>query len=496
MSQTERQDGRQEIKPDICVIGAGVGGRAAAMAAAAFGVNVVLVERGPAHGEHPAAAAEAGASRNGALASKALLAAAARSWLIRQGARAGGAPAGGPGDDPAGHFMAAQAHVRAVLAAAAPETARERIRGLGVRVLAGDVHFTDPRTVAVDGFDIRARRFIIATGASPAPPDIPGLSETPYLTTDTIFDLTACPRHLLVIGANGVALELAQAFGRLGAAVTVLDTAAPLAEADPECANILRQALAREGVSLRAPVTLTRIRGEGDGVAAEIAADGGTEIIAGSHILVATGRRPNVEGLGLDAAGIRHDARGIAVDRGLRTRNRQVYAIGEAAGAAALNHLARHQAGLVVRNALFRTPAGSDRNAVPAVIHTDPELAQVGQSEAQARAAVGRIRILRAAYGENDRARAEGSLTGHVKIVTDRKGAILGVSIVGPGAAEAIVPWTLALAQRLNIEAMAGVIVPYATYAEVGKRAAMTYFTRGLTSPLVRRIIVWLRRFG
>lgn len=369
-----------------------------------------------------------------------------------------------------------------------------------MRVLQGDCRFTDPHTVTVNGYDVRARRFIIATGSSPAPPDIPGLAAVPYLTTATVFALDACPRHLIVIGGDAVGLELAQAFRRFGAAVTVLERATPLAGADPECAAIVLAALARDGIAVRTGVEIKSVRGETAGIAIEIATDGGGETIEGSHILVAAGRRPNAETLGLDAAGIRHDARGIAVDRGLRTSNRQVYAIGEVTGAPALTHLARHQAGLVVRNALFRTPVTSDGNAVPTVVFTDPELAQVGRTEDAARAAVGRIRVLRSPYCENDRARASGvtagPITGHVKIVTDRKGAILGVTIVGAGAAEAIAAWTLAISQRLNIEAMAGVIVPYPTYAEVGKRAAMTYFTRGLTSPLVRRIIVWLRRFG
>ncbi|HEX3938050.1 MAG TPA: FAD-dependent oxidoreductase [Xanthobacteraceae bacterium] len=502
MSQTERQEiqqeTRSEIKPDLCVIGAGAGGLAAAAAAAAFGVNVVLIDRGPvADGDRSGQHRDAGA-----LASKAFLAAAARAHWVRPNVLHQGVLHQAllrDGDDDAGfavNYPAVRDYVRDVVAAAAPETSLDRINGLGVRVLQGECRFTDPHTVAVNGYDVRARRFIIATGSAPALPDIPGLADVPYFTTGTVFDLKVCPRHLIVIGAQPIGLELAQAFARFGAAVTVLEAATPLHGVDTECAAIVLDALAREGIAVRAGVEITCVRGEGDGIAADIAVDGGNATIEGSHILVATGRRPNVEALGLDAAGIRHDPSGITVDRGLRTSNRHVYAIGEVAGAAALTHLARHQAGLVVRNALFRTPVTNDSNAVPSVICTDPELAQVGHTEDGARAAVGRIRVLRSAYGENDRARASGTTTGHVKIVTNRKGAILGATIVGAGAAEAIVAWTLAISQRLNIEAMAGVIVPYPAYAEVGKRAAMTYFTRGLTSPLVRRIIVWLRRFG
>ncbi len=477
---------RQEIKPDICVIGAGAGGLAAASAAAAFGVNVVLIERAKMGGE---------ALNSGALPSKALLAAAAGANTFRNAWRFGiKSPRFGV------DFAAVRAHVRDVIAAVEPQDSRERFNGLGVRVLEGEGRFTDPQTVAVNGYDVKARRFVIATGSAPELPAIPGLADTPHLTNETIFDLAECPRHLIVIGADAVGLELAQAFRRFGAAVTVLDAAAPLAGADPECASVVLDALAREGVVVRAPVEVRGVRRSLARVQVDIvAADGPeqkTQTIDGSHLLVAVGRRPNLEHLDLDAAGIRYQPGGIVVDRGLRTTNKNVYAIGDVTGAPQLSHLARHQAGLVIRNALFRTPVDADRYAVPVVTYTEPELAQVGLTEDEARARTGVIRVLRAPYRENDRARATGATSGHVKIVTDRKGDILGASIVGAGAAENIAAWTLAINQRLNIEAFAGVIVPYPTYAEVGKRAAMTYFTRGLTSPLVRRMIGRLRRFG
>ncbi len=327
-------------------------------------------------------------------------------------------------------------------------------------------------------------------------PDIPGLAETPYLTNETVFDLAECPRHLIVIGAGSVGLELAQAFHRLGAEVTVLEAAAPLASEDAECAAIVLDALEREGVKLRSGIVIAQVRRMLARVQVEITSEAGKETIEGSHLLVAIGRAPNVAELDLDSAGIRYAADGITVDRRLRTSNRQVYAIGDVTEGPKSTHLAKHHAGLVVRNALFRTPVNADRHAIPVVTYTDPELAQVGFTEDEARAHAGAIRVLRWPYRENDRAQATGSTIGHIKIITDRKGGILGATIVGAGAAENITAWALAINQGLNIEAFAGVIVPYPTYAEVGKRAAMTYFTRGLTSPLVRRIIGWLRRFG
>jgi pyruvate/2-oxoglutarate dehydrogenase complex dihydrolipoamide dehydrogenase (E3) component len=477
---------RQEIKPDICIIGAGAGGLTAAAAAAAFGVNVVLVEgRGAGH-------------RTGALPAKALQAAAERAGFARNGARYG-VSALRPGMDFAAarrQFAAARAHVQDVLAAVAPQQSHERFNGLGVRIVEGEGRFTDRATVAVNGFDIRARRFVIATGSSPALPAIPGLADLPYFTEDTIFDLPDCPRHLIVIGASAAGLELAQAFRRLGAEVTVLDAAAPLPDDDVECAGIVRDALTREGVVIRSGVEIARVRRALAKVQVEIVGADGPQTIEGSHLLIAAGRQPNVDRLDLEAAGIRYGIDGIDVDPRLRTSNKQVYAIGDVTGAPHFTHLAQHHAALVVRHALFRTPVRADRLAVPRVIYTDPELAQVGLSEDEARTTAGDIRVLRSPYRENDRALATGAVAGHIKVVTDRHGGILGVTLVGAGAAENIAAWTLAIEQKLNIGAVAGVIMPYPTYAEVGKRAAMTYFTRGLTAPLTRRIIGWLRRFG
>lgn len=471
--------GRQTIRPDMCVIGGGTAGLAAASAAAAFGVNVVLIERGAMGG---------GDLYGGSVPAQALFAAAARAKAARNGAELG---AKGRVD-----FAAVRQQVRNAVAAAAMRDTPERLKGLGVRIVEGEGRFTGADTVAVDGNDIQARRFVIATGSSPAVPAIPGLATTPHLTPETLFDLAECPRHLIVLGDETTGLELAQAFRRLGAEVTVVAEAEPLAGEDAECAAIVRDALAREGVAFRTGVTVNAVRRTLSRVQVDIAGEGGPQTVEGSHLLITTGRRPNVEALDLDKAGVRYSPAGIAVDRGLRTSRGHIYAIGDVTAGPKLSHLAHHQAGLVVRQALFRMAPGADRQAVPRLVATDPELAQVGPLEDEARARAGTIRVLRAPYRENDRAQACGATAGHIKIVTDRRGAVLGATIVGPGARENIAAWTLAINQNLNIEALAGVMVPYPSYAEVGKRAARTYFSRGLTSPLVRRIIGWLRRFG
>jgi len=311
-----------------------------------------------------------------------------------------------------------------------------------------------------------------------------------------VFNLTARPEHLVVIGAGPIGLELAQAFRRLGAEVTVLEAAQPLAREDPECAGIVLDALAREGVVVRAGAAVVRVEAADARVKVVVRAGAGEQVLDGSHLLVATGRRVNTAGLGLEDAGIEYDGGGIRVDQGLRTANKRVYAIGDAAGGAQFTHAANYHAGLVIRNALFRLRVKVDDDLIPRVTFTDPELAHVGLTEAEARRRGVALRVLRWPYHENDRAQAERETVGHIKVVTDRRGRILGATIVGAAAGELITTWTLAISQGLNIRAFTGIVVPYPTLAEVGKRAAITYFTPSLTSPWVRRIIALLRRFG
>jgi pyruvate/2-oxoglutarate dehydrogenase complex dihydrolipoamide dehydrogenase (E3) component len=474
----------QVLEPDICVIGAGAGGLSVAAAAAAFGVPVALIERGRMGGE---------CLNVGCVPSKALLAAARHAAAHAQ-SPAFGVTYGAPTID----FAAVRAHVRDVIGTIAPNDSTERFTGLGVRVIAGTAQFKDAATVAVgDQFEIKARRFVIATGSAPAIPSIAGLAATPYFTNETIFDLAECPAHLVVIGAGAVGLELAQAFRRLGAAVTVLEAATPLGKEDPECAAVVLDRLVREGVAIRAGVTVRRVAGAHGKVQVVLGATGGAEeTIEGSHLMIAAGRTPNLAGLGLDRAGIKCDPRGLILDRRLRTTNKRVYAIGDAAGARHFTHVANYHAGLVVRHALFRLPVRASTDALPRVTFTDPELAHVGASEAEVRARSDRLQVLRWPYHENDRAQAERTTEGHIKVITSRNGRILGATIVGHNAGELISAWSLAVGQRLNIRAMATTVLAYPTLAEIGKRAAITRYTAGLTSPVVRRMIAWLRRLG
>jgi pyruvate/2-oxoglutarate dehydrogenase complex dihydrolipoamide dehydrogenase (E3) component len=471
------------LTPDICIIGAGSAGLSVAAAAAAFGVPVVLIEKGKMGGD---------CLNYGCVPSKALLAAARRATDPKRVTPFGLTQPRAEVD-----FAKVNAHVRSVIAAIAPNDSKERFASLGVRVIEGAARFKDRKTVAVaDTFEIKARRVVIATGSSPAVPPIAGLTEAPYLTNETIFGLQRCPEHLIVIGAGPVGLELAQAHRRLGARVTVLEAATPLAKDDPECAAIVLEALTRDGVTIRQGVNVTRV-GQNDGkIQAVIEAPQGEETIEGSDLLVATGRKPNLDSLELANAGIKYGPGGIVVDRGLKTTNRKVYAIGDVAGGPQFTHAANYHAGIVIRNALFRLPSRVSDDQIPWVTFTEPELAHVGLTEADARARHKAIRVLRWPYHENDRAQAERDTHGHIKVVTAKNGRILGATIVGAQAGELIAAWTLALSRSLNIRAMTELVVPYPTLSEIGKRAAMTYFSPSLTNPRVRRLINFLRRFG
>lgn len=468
------------LTPDLCVIGAGAAGLAVAAGAVQMGASVVLVGRGAMGGD---------CLNVGCVPSKSLIAAANLAHHARRAAALGlGAMA------PAVDLGAVADSVARVIDTIAPHDSIERFEGLGVTVLQADARFTDPETVRAGATDIRARRFVVATGSSPAIPPIPGIETVPYFTNETIFAHRALPSHLIVIGGGAVGIELAQAYRRLGSAVTVIDAGPLLGHEDPELVAILAERLRGEGLRLHPSTIVARVEQTPDGTAI-ILSNG--ERITGSHLLVAAGREANIAALGLDAAGIAATQHGITVDPGLRTTNRRVDAIGDVAGGPQFTHVALYHAGIVIRNALFRLPARVDYRALPRVTYSDPELAQVGMTEATARDAHGdRIRVLRWAFAENDRAQTERDTAGVVKIVTTARGRILGAAILGAGASEQIAAWVLAISRRLKIGAMANLILPYPTRGEAGKRAAGTFYTPALFLPRTRRLVRLLARFG
>ena len=471
------------LKPDICVIGAGSGGLSVAAATAALGVSCVLIEKGMMGGD---------CLNYGCVPSKALIASGKRAEALR---RAG--PFGMAAAEPVVDFTRVNDHVKSVIAAIAPHDSEERFTDLGVTVIREEASFINPKRVIAGDYEIRARRYVIATGSSPMVPPIPGLERVPYLTNETIFENRQRPVHIIIIGGGSIGMEMAQAHRRLGSNVTVVEMFSPLSKDDPEAAEIVIDKLRREGVDIRNDVKVVGVTGGKGAFTVEIESERGTkQKVSGTHLLVAAGRKPNVDGLGLEEAGIAYDRNGISVDKGLRTSNRRVYAIGDVAGGYQFTHVANYHAGLVIRSALFRLPVKENPDIIPWVTYTDPELAQVGLTEAEARDKHKDTRVLRWSYEENDRAQTERATDGFIKVVTSKRGKILGATIVGASAGELIQIWALAMSQGLKIKALTGFVSPYPTLGEISKRVAITYYTPSLTKPWLRRIIGFLRLFG
>ncbi len=470
------------LKPYLCIIGAGSGGLSVAAAAAQLGVSTVLIERGKMGGD---------CLNYGCVPSKSLIAAAHAAHAARQAGRFG-VEAGSPDAD----FPRVRDHVRDVIASIAPHDSQERFEGLGATVLRESAVFVDRDEVQAGQFRIRAKRFVIATGSSPMVPSVPGLKQVPYFTNETIFENDIRPEHLLVLGGGPIGCELAQAHRRLGCEVTIVQRGRLLHRDDADLAEVVRRRFLDEGISLVENATVTSAA-ESDGMVRITVQDGEeTREVVGTHLLVAAGRRASIEDLNLDAAGIRCHRRGIAVDDGLRTSNRRVYAIGDAIGRLQFTHVAGYHAGIVVRRALFRLPTRVNESAAPWVTYTDPELAQVGLSEAQARDAYGdRVRVVSMPLEGNDRFRAERETEGLLKVMVHR-GRVVGASMVGAHAGELIHPWCLMATHRMKIGQMTSAILPYPTRGEINKQIAGSYFTPTLFGKRTRRLVGFLTRLG
>jgi len=472
----------QTLSADICVIGGGSGGLTVAAGASQLGAKTILVERAKMGGD---------CLNYGCVPSKALIAAGHAAHAVRRAARFG-IDVGPPSAD----FARVRDYVQGVIAEIAPQDSVERFEGLGVRVIAASARFHDHATVAAGDRLITARRFVVATGSAPAVPPIPGLDRVRFETNETIFERASRPEHLIVIGGGPIGLELAQAHLHLGAEVSVIEMFAALGRDDPELAEIVKTAFRRDGGRLHENVKVIEVAPAGAGIAVTIEVAGARQTVRGSHLLVAAGRRPNLHGLDLEKAGIAYGAKGIVVDKRLRTSNPRVFAIGDAAGGYQFTHVAAYHAGIVIRNVLFRLPAKLDDRAVPRVTFTTPELAQVGATEDEARKRHGAIRVLRWPFAENDRAHAESLVEGLVKVVTSTHGTVLGAGIVGAHAGELIQSWILPIAKRMKIKDVAGLILPYPTLGEANKRAAGAYYLPSLFSERTRRIVRLLARLG
>ncbi|MBB4657548.1 dihydrolipoyl dehydrogenase family protein [Parvularcula dongshanensis] len=467
---------RGDIEADVCVIGAGSGGLSTAYGTSQLGRKTVLIEGAQMGGD---------CLNFGCVPSKALLAAGKAAQHAREAGRFGVTLA-----EPEVDFAKVHEHVRGVIETIAPNDSVERYEGLGVTVIRAWARFTGPDTLVAGDTTVRAKHFVLATGSRPSVPAIEGLDQVPYLTNEILFDLTERPRHLIIIGGGPIGLEMAQAHRRLGSDVTVVEGGAILGKDDPELVAEVRKAVSQDGVRIEedAKVVLVEKNGNG-GLTLRAERDGRTFEVAGSHLLVAVGREPNIEKLGLEAAGVETDENGVKVDEYLRTTNRRVWAVGDVAGGLKFTHVAGYHAGLVVRNMLFKVSKAKNEAAAkaPHVTYTDPELAQIGLTEAEAK----KIdhKVARFAYHENDRAIAERTPQGFAKVIVGKGGKVLGAGIVGKNAGELIGLWALAVSSELKLTAITSMIAPYPTLTEVSKRAASAYYTDTLFSDRTKKVV-------
>jgi len=467
------------LKTDLLVIGAGSGGLSVAAGAVQMGADVILLEGGEMGGD---------CLNYGCVPSKALIASGKAAHAQTTAAKFGVANV-----DPKADYAAAKDHVADVIAQIAPVDSQERFEDLGVKVIRAYGEFISATDVRAGEDVITARRIVIATGSSPFVPPVPGLDTVPFETNESLFELRDKPGHLLIVGGGPIGMEMAQAHRRLGCEVTVIEGAKALGKDDPELAAIVLESLRDEGIEIAEDAMAKEVCGKAGAI--EIEAEDG-RVFKGTHLLMAVGRKPNTERLNLDAAGIETTRGGIKVDAGLRTTNRSVYAIGDVAGGLQFTHVAGYHAGLVIRSALFGLPAKQSTDHIPWATYTQPELAQVGLTEAEARKAHGdKLEVARFDYSHNDRAIAERKTTGLIKVMVV-KGRPVGASIAGYQAGELINLWALVIANRLKMKHVANMVAPYPTIGEINKRAAGAYFSPKLfENSMVKRIVGFVQRW-
>lgn len=468
------------LTTDLCIVGDSAAGLSAALIAAAFGVPTVLVKSGrTVYGadmaRHSLRAAANAANDAG--------------QAHRFGLHSGPVTIDG---------MRVMQIVRDAQARAALRNSTARFKALGVQVIEADATFESTHVLRAGPRRIAARRFIIAVPHETTIPAISTLPDDFVFTRDSIFGLTRWPRHLAIYGTDGEALEFAQAFQRLGVTTHLIVPTPILPEADPEHIGIVRTALRRDGVTFHDATLTGASRGQAQGqVRLMLHADGQSLDPIDVDALLVCGAGPvDTETLGLAAAGVGSSGSGIRVDDRLRTDNPCIFAIGDCAaiGGPSGAHASQAQAETVMRQVLFRLPATYDGDRLPRALSTTPEWAAAGLNEAAARARYGAIAVLRSAFADNDLAYAAHHTTGHVKIVLDRRGRLVGVSLTGPSAAELIGPWARALGQKIG--PLRSLVPPSPSFAETPRRALVESLAPLARSKVVRMVSAWLRRFG
>ena len=464
-----------DINTDICVLGAGSAGLVVAASAAFFGVKVVLVEKDLMGGD---------CLNYGCVPSKALI----YTGKLKAYMRALG-KIGIDLEIPETNFTFVKNYIDRVVKTIEPNDSIERFEGMGVKVLKGEAKFVNKKQVIINDKLVTSKKFVICSGSRPQIPKIQGLNDIPYHTNETIFKNTDNPSHLVIIGAGAVGVEIAQAYSNLSVDVSLLDNNVFLNGKDQELSKILKSRMKSQGVDIYDEVNIREIIKLSKEKYRIVFEKKGEEILKDfSHLLLSTGRVANLDDLALDNAGIKYTKSGIVVNSRMRTSNKRVFAAGDVIGKNMFTHSASYEAGIVIRNILFKVPAKAKMN-VPEVIYSSPEYASIGISEDDAIQNYSSVNILRWPISENDRAITEGHEIGVIKVFVKKNGIILGVKILAPNAADLIVPWMLAMNKKVTIASMANLIIPYPTLSEISKRVSNNFFLPKLTSKLIKKLV-------
>ena len=470
------------IRCDLAIIGAGAGGLSVVAVASQLGLRVVLAEEKKMGGD---------CLNYGCIPSKSIIAAARAAKGFLSSAPFGIEPA-----KPAVDFKKVMEYIANVIGLIGKNDSVERFTTLGVNVIQAHAEFIDKKAIQVGNVLIQARTVVIASGSTPFIPEIPGIDFINYFTNETIFNLSEKPTHLIIIGAGPIGCELAQAFCILGIKVTLIEARNMMPHDEPDLVDLLRQQFILDGITLYENYQITEVSNSNHGIDVLIQSQQDHHSIHGSHLLVATGRRPNITRLALEKANITYTAKGITVCSRLRTTNKRVYAIGDATGGYQFTHIANYHAGIVIRNIIFKIPSKVNYSAIPWVTYTTPELAHTGLTAVEAKARYNNVRVLSLPFSDNDRAQTEHKTIGCIKVIVTKKGKILGCSILGEQAGELILPWIMLIKNGDSLRSLTDLIIPYPTLSELNKRIASEFYAPALFSNTVRRIVRLLKYLG
>jgi len=470
---------------DMGIIGGGAAGLTVTSGASQLGAKTLLIEKEKELGGD--------CLHYGCVPSKTLIKSAHVYHLMKDGTRFGlPEMAVQPVD-----FKVVADRIRGVVGKIQIHDSVERFCKLGAEVEFGNPRFTDEHTIDLAGKSITAKNWLIATGTSAAIPPVEGLEQVPYLTNREIFYLDKLPKSLIILGAGPIAIEMAQAFCRLGAQVTVIQRNTQiLSKEDQDMADIVMNVLASEGVTFHLGCKILGARNQGESREIIIETNTGQELtVSGAEILVALGRSVNVEGLGLAEIGVSYDRQGIKVDKRLRTSHKHIYAAGDVIGGYQFTHAAGYEGGIVVSNAIFHLPRKVDYTWMPWCTYTGPELASIGMNEKMAQGAGIEYRLWTENFAENDRSLAEGEDVGKIKLLINKKNKPIGVQIIGLHAGELLGEWIATLNGKVKLSGLAGAIHPYPTLTEINKRVVGSTFTEKIFSNRVRKILKFLFNF-